>query len=184
MIEDVPKDAAKLVLDRFRWVHGHADVWRLFDEAPIFAAVVDGLVAPWRDRGITKVCGIESRGFLLGDAAALALGVGFAPVRKAAGLLPGDKVSEPTEPDYRGLRHTLRMQLSAIQPSDRVVMIDDWAESASQALAVKRLVERCDATFAGASLIVNQLSPASTAALGEVTQLVHADQLGDSRSHG
>lgn len=184
MIEYVPTDAARLVLDRFRWVQGHGDVWRLFDEAPVFAAVVDGLVTPWRDRGITKVCGIESRGFLLGGAAALALGVGFAPVRKADGLLPGDKMSEPAERDYRGQRHTLRMQLAALQPADRVVLVDDWAESGNQALAVKRLVERCGATFGGASVIVNQLSPASTAALGEVTQLVYADQLGDSSRGG
>lgn len=184
MIEYVPTDAAQLVLDRFRWVHGHADVWRLFDDAPVFAAVVDGLVTPWRDRGITKVAGIESRGFLLGGAAALALDVGFAPVRKADGLLPGDKVSEPAERDYRGQRHTLRMQLAALEPGDRVLLIDDWAESGNQALAVKRLVERCGAALAGASVIVNQLSAASTAALGEITQLVYANQLGDSSWDG
>lgn len=75
--------AARIVLERFRWVGGHADVWRLFEDAEVFQAVVCGLVDPWRRREITKVCGIESRGFLLGGAVALSLGAGFVAVRKA-----------------------------------------------------------------------------------------------------
>lgn len=48
--------------------------------------VVPGLAEPWRARGLTKVAGIESRGFLLGAAVAVELGVGFAPIRKGEGV--------------------------------------------------------------------------------------------------
>jgi adenine phosphoribosyltransferase len=52
--------------------------------------VAEALVEPFHG-AVTKVAGVESRGFILGTSAALALGVGFVPVRKAAGLFPGPK---------------------------------------------------------------------------------------------
>jgi len=128
-----PSDATRLVQENFRWVDGHADVWRLFLDVEVLSAVVHELVAPWRDRGVTKVCGIESRGFLVGGAAAVALGAGFVAIRKAAGLFPGAKIAEQAEVDYRGTRHKLRMQRNALRPSDRVLLVDDWAEKGSQA---------------------------------------------------
>ena len=70
------------------FVDGHADVWRLFDDVERLRSVVEALVEPFHG-SVTKVAGVESRGFILGTAAALALGVGFVPVRKAAGLFPG-----------------------------------------------------------------------------------------------
>jgi adenine/guanine phosphoribosyltransferase-like PRPP-binding protein len=76
---------------------------------------------------VAKVTGIESRGFLLGGAVALALGTGFVGVRKAGGLLPGSKVVTEAEPDYRGQPQLLRMQ-AVLRPTDRVLLVDDWAE--------------------------------------------------------
>lgn len=76
--------ARSVVLDRFAWVDGHADVWAVFRDPDAFRIVLDGLVEPF-----TMVCGIEARGFLLGGAAAVRLNAGFAPIRKAGGLLPG-----------------------------------------------------------------------------------------------
>jgi hypothetical protein len=57
------------LLDRFRWVSGHADVWRLFYEGDLFARLSVALADPFRDEAITKVTGIEARGFILGSAA-------------------------------------------------------------------------------------------------------------------
>lgn len=176
--------AARIVLERFRWVGGHADVWRLFEDAEAFQAVVRGLVDPWRGREITKVCGIESRGFLLGGAVALSLGAGFVAVRKADGLFPGEKVSRQAGADYRGQRHTFRVQRAALHPGDRVLLVDDWAEIGSQALAARHLVEDCGATFAGLSLIVSQLPSDLQARLGPVAYLVRADQLGEPDADG
>lgn len=167
----------RALLERFQWVSGHADVWRLFRDPDAFAAVVAGLVAPWRDQQVTHVVGVESRGFLLGGAAAIELGAGFVAVRKTDGLLPGAKVVVDVGPDYRGLRHRLRMQ-AVLGARDRVLLVDDWVEIGSQARGVRRLVELAGATFLGTSVLVDQLSDDTRAQLETVTALVRADELG------
>ena len=65
-------------LARFRWVHGHADILGLMADAEVLAAAGEALVAPFADAGVTKIAAVEARGFVLGTAAALAAGVGFA----------------------------------------------------------------------------------------------------------
>ncbi|MFF3626568.1 phosphoribosyltransferase family protein [Streptomyces sp. NPDC002164] len=149
--------ARDLVLERFRWIDGHADVWAVFRDPVTLAAAVSGLVEPFRGEGITAVCGVESRGFLLGGAAAVALGVGFIPVRKAEGLFPGDKLVREASPDYRGLRHTLRLQSDSVTSGDRVLLVDDWIETGSQARAVKEMVIECGGDWAGCAVVVDQL---------------------------
>ena len=169
-----------LVLERFRWVQGHADVWRVFTDAEGLAAVVTELAAPWQDAEVTHVAGIESRGFLLGGAVAVRLGAGFVAIRKnGTGLLPGPKVTATADEDYRGNRHELRMQ-SVLTASDRVLLVDDWAERGSQALAARELVGRCGARFLGCSLMVDMLTASTRARLGTVTAVVEADELGPS----
>ncbi len=176
MAGDAVSLAREAFLARFQWHDGHADVWRAFEDGPTFSALVDGLAASWLDRGITRVVGVEARGFLLGGAVAAALGAGFQAVRKPGALFPGRKLSTRTDPDYRGLAHTLTMQ-DSLTPSDVVLLVDDWAERGAQACAVRELVDRTGASFAGLSLIVNQLSPETQARLGRVTWLVAADDL-------
>jgi adenine phosphoribosyltransferase len=173
----MPTTARDLTLEHFRWVGGHADVWAIFRDAEALAAVVAGLVEPFRDEGITAVCGIESRGFLLGGAAAVELGVGFVPVRKGEGLFPGDKAVRQSDPDYRQLRHTLRLQRSALHPGDRALLVDDWIETGNQATAVRSMAEECGATWVGCSVIVDQLSDPLTNALGTVRGLLDAQEL-------
>ena len=94
-------------LSRFAWANGHADVWRLFDNGISFAHVVAGLIEPWQGNDISKVCGVEARGFVLGGAAAYALGVGFIAIRKQGNVFPGPKRQIEAGPDYRGKRHVL-----------------------------------------------------------------------------
>lgn len=120
-----PTVAQDLALERFRWVGGHADVWSVFRDAKALSAVVAALAEPYRQSGVDAVCGVESRGFLLGAAVAVELGSGFLPVRKGTGLLPGEKTFGQTAPDYRGLRHTLRLQRASVSPGDRVLLVDD-----------------------------------------------------------
>jgi adenine phosphoribosyltransferase len=166
-------DAADLVRARFRWIDGHADVWALFRDPRALTAMVAALADPYRSLGVTAVCGVESRGFLLGGAAAVELGAGFVAVRKG-GLLPGDKISREAAPDYRGQRHLLRLQRAALRPDDRVLFVDDWIETGSQATAVRAMVEECGATWLGCSVIVDQLG--APWARGIVT----TDELGDA----
>ncbi|SDN55655.1 phosphoribosyltransferase family protein [Allokutzneria albata] len=172
--------ARELLLERFRWIGGHADMWPLFRDGDAFKVVVRALIDPFRDAGVTAVCGIESRGFLLGGAVAMELGVGFVAVRKAAGMFPGEKLIGETEPDYCGLRHTLRIQRAALSPDDRVLLVDDWIETGSQALAVRELVAAAGAKLVGCAVLVDQMQSDSKAALGEFHALVTADELPDA----
>jgi adenine phosphoribosyltransferase len=157
------------LLARFAWHDGHADVWRWFDEPELLRSIAAALVDPFRE-GATKVAGIESRGFILGTACALELGVGFVPIRKGAGLLPGPKAVVETSADYRGGRQLLRVQRAALRDGDRVLLVDDWIETGSQAAGARALVEECGATFLGVATIVDQL-PADP---GERPVRVHA----------
>jgi adenine phosphoribosyltransferase len=169
--------ARAAVLEHFRWVDGHADVWRLFADPVVFPLIVEGLVEPWRHAGVSHVAGVESRGFLLGGACAVALGTGFVAIRKEEGLFPGPKVRAQADVDYRGRRHQLRMQ-HVLGPDDRVLLVDDWAELGSQALAAVELVAACGATVLGVSLVVEQLTDRRRAELPTVTALVTAADLG------
>lgn len=170
------------VLERFRWVDGHADVWRVLADGDALAEVVEGLAAPWRRRGVTKVVGIESRGFLLGGATAVALGVGFVAIRKSGtGLLPGPKVRTTAKPDYRQQQHQLRMQ-AVLDLDDRVLLVDDWIEVGSQAAGARLLVQQCGASWLGVSVVVDQRAAQARSGLGRVTALVQAEELGPSES--
>ena len=174
-----PSHARQLVLERFRWVSGHADVWSVFRDAKALAAVVAALADPFREAGgVDAVCGVEARGFLLGAAVAVELGAGFLPVRKGTGLFPGEKTFGQTAPDYRGLRHTLRLQRAAVAEGDRILLVDDWIETGNQALTVKALIEQCGASWVGCSVLVDQLAdPAVRAALGPVHAVLDASEL-------
>jgi adenine phosphoribosyltransferase len=169
--------ARDALLARFAWQGGHADVWRVFDDGPAFAFVVAALAEPWLNSGVLKVCGIEARGFILGAAVASRLGAGFVAVRKSGALFPGPKDRQVAAPDYRGIVHQLEIQQRALQPKDRVLLVDDWAEKGSQAVAAKRLIEQRGATFLGLALMVDQLSDAQRRLLGEVHSIVRAAEL-------
>ncbi|MET9914184.1 phosphoribosyltransferase family protein [Streptomyces sp. NPDC006476] len=166
------KAARDLALEHFAWIDGHADVWAIFRDASALDAIVRALVEPFKDAGITAVCGVESRGFLLGAAAAVELGVGFVPVRKGDGLFPGEKVERLTAADYRRQQHRLRIQRSALNPDDRVLLVDDWIETGTQAAAVRAMVTECGSSWIGCSVIVDQLGKERRKVVGPVQALL------------
>ena len=155
-------------------------MWRVFDDGAVFAAVVAELVEPWRAAGITKVCGIESRGFVLGAAAARELGVGFIAIRKSGNLFPGPKWKIETQPDYRNTRHVLEIQQRSAGPGDRLLLVDDWIERGSQVTAARELVERCGAELAGIAVMVDQLIGVDRSDLPSITSIVTAEELPDA----
>ena len=159
---------------RFAWVDGHADVWRLFSDPLLFGRIASALADPFREAEIGVVCGIESRGFILGGAVARELDVGFAAIRKQAGLYPGPKIQLRTDTDYRGTRQVLRLQRQAVRAGDRVLLVDDWAWLPRSA----DLVSRCGGTSVGLALVVDQLE--THEGLPPVHALVDADDLGPS----
>ncbi|WP_328748671.1 phosphoribosyltransferase [Streptomyces sp. NBC_00285] len=171
------RTARALVLEHFTWLGGHADVWAVFRDAEALEAVVKALAEPFRGAGITAVCGVEARGFLLGAAVAVELGIGFVPVRKGDGMFPGPKTERTTAPDYRRLRHRLRMQRNSVRSGDRLVLVDDWIETGRQAAAVRAMVEECGGEWAGCGVIVDQLGPGAHASVGPVHALLTFGEL-------
>jgi adenine phosphoribosyltransferase len=165
------------LIREIRFVNGHADVWRLFDNGAIFGEVVTALAEPFGDGLITRVAGIEARGFILGAAVARLLGVGFAAIRKEAGLFPGPKVEQRAARDYRGNEVLLRLRRASLDEGDAVLLVDDWFETGSQARAAKTLIEACGARLIGAAVVVDQLPPEAAGTLGTYHALVRADEL-------
>lgn len=179
--------ARVLLLKHFRWDHGHADVWAVFRDAQALSAVITGLVAPFGDLGVTAVAGIEARGFLLGGACATELGAGFVAIRKSGALFPGAKLRATIEPDYRARSHELVMQRNSVTSADRILLVDDWVETGSQARAVQHMVAEAGATLVGVAVMVDQLAPGNQRSLPPVSALVRYDELpadgaGGSRS--
>lgn len=156
---------------------GRSDIWRAFADRELFARTVAALAVPFRGERYTKIAGVEARGFVLGGAMAAHTGAGFVAVRKQDGWLPGDVAERETEPDWQGRRHALRLQRGALGPEDRVVLVDDWFETGSQALASRALIEETGATLVGMSIVVDDLSEDVRGRLGRLHALLRADAL-------
>ncbi len=165
------------LLERFTFVDGHSDVWRWFDDPEVFRRIVTALAAPLTG-AVTKIAGIEARGFILGAAVAGHLDLGFAAIRKREGLYPGEKVTATTAPDYRGRRHELRLQRAACGPGDVVALIDDWWQTGSQARVARTLIEATGARYGGASIIVDELPEELRRELAPCHALLRAAELG------
>jgi adenine phosphoribosyltransferase len=165
------------VASRLRYFDGHSDTLGLFACPGFLGRAAHGIVEPFRTAGITKVAGIEARGFVLATAAALELGVGFIAVRKTGGVLAGEKEELRTTPDWRGVENVLRLQRHVVAPGDRVLVVDDWAETGAKAVAARALIERCGGNYCGLSLLVNQLTQDVQAALEPVAFIVRAEDV-------
>lgn len=133
------------------------------------------MVSPFRAADITAVVGTEARGFVFGAMCANALGVGLVLARKPGSIHPGNNVVTTSDPDWRGRRITFEIS-RILGPSDRVLLVDDWIETGSQADAVRRAIEICGAEFVGTSVIVDQTTPSRRSAL-RVSSLVKATEL-------
>lgn len=164
-------------LARFRWIHGHADILGLFAEPGFLARTAASLADPFRTEGVTKVAGIEARGFALATAVALDLGAGFVPVRKAGAIHPGPKAERSFGPDWRGRTTPMQVQRAALSVDDVVLVVDDWAETGAKALAAQALIGDCGASYAGLSLLVDQLQDDTRSALAPVVAVVRTGEL-------
>lgn len=166
-----------MFVERFRWIDGHADILGLFTDGAFLAGAADALAAPFRAGRVTKVAGVEARGFILGTAVALDLDVGFVPIRKRGSIHPGSKAVVRAGLDWRGNEPELLLQRAALTSGDRVLLVDDWVETASQALAARRLIEECGAEWAGLTVLVDQAEPVTRRLLEPFFAVVDSDAL-------
>ncbi len=115
------------------------DVTTLFKDAECLKIMVDELYEYYKDKGITKVVGIESRGFVLGGALAERLGAGLIMARKP-GKLPAEVVEETYEKEYG--KDTIQIHKDALNENDVVLLHDDLLATGGTMAAAERLVEK------------------------------------------
>jgi adenine phosphoribosyltransferase len=126
------------------------DITPLLADADAFRATIDRLVAPYRGRA-DIVLGIESRGFIVGSAAAYALGTGIAVVRK-----PGKLPYRTHRANYALEYGTdgLEIHHDAIGNGHRVLLVDDLLATGGTAGAAIQLVERCGGRVVACAFLI------------------------------
>lgn len=115
------------------------DVTPLFQKKENLKNLTEVLTDLYKEKGITKVVGIESRGFIMGPILALNLDAGFVPVRKP-GKLPAETIEESYEKEY-GL-DTIQIHKDALSPEDVVLIHDDLLATGGTMSAAYKLVQR------------------------------------------
>ena len=127
------------------------DVTTLFKNADCLTEMLDSLYEMYKDKGITKVVGIESRGFILGGALAAKLGAGFVMIRKP-GKLPAETMEETYAKEYG--TDTIQIHKDAIDENDVVLLHDDLLATGGTMAAAYRLIKKCGAKKAWINFII------------------------------
>ncbi|MBD8349106.1 adenine phosphoribosyltransferase [Dysgonomonas sp. HGC4] len=115
------------------------DVTTLFQSPQNLKDLTEVLTDLYKEKGITKVVGIESRGFIMGPILALNLDAGFIPIRKP-GKLPADTIEESYEKEY-GI-DTIQIHKDSLEPDDVVLIHDDLLATGGTMLAAYKLIKR------------------------------------------
>ncbi len=127
------------------------DITTLLSNGPIFKQAIDRLASNYKNHGIQKVIGIESRGFLTAAPLAYLLNAGFVPVRKR-GKLPHKTNSVTYELEY-GV-DTLEMHHDGIEPGEKVLIADDLLATGGTAKATCELVEKSGGIVQGLAFLI------------------------------
>ncbi|KAJ0230649.1 Adenine phosphoribosyltransferase 5 [Hirschfeldia incana] len=114
------------------------DITTLLLDHKAFKHTIDIFVDRYKDMQISVVAGVEARGFMFGPSIALAIGAKFVPLRKP-GKLPGKVISESYELEYGHDR--LEMHVDAVEPLERVIIIDDLVATGGTLSAAISLIE-------------------------------------------
>ncbi|MDO8805927.1 MAG: adenine phosphoribosyltransferase [Elusimicrobiota bacterium] len=143
IIRDVPDFPKKGIIFK--------DITPLLADHAAFSEMIRHFAGHYRTAGITKVLGIEARGFLLAAPVALELGAGLAPVRKK-GKLPYKTVAASYALEYG--TDTLEIHEDAVKPGEKVLIVDDVLATGGTAAAVCALVEKLGGEVAGIAMMI------------------------------
>jgi adenine phosphoribosyltransferase len=147
------------------------DISPIFLDPDLIKETAAALAAPWQGKGITRVVGIESRGFLFGPQIAAHLGAGFVIVRKA-GKLPPETTSISYSLEYGNA--TIEMVKGSVAPGDRVLIHDDLLATGGTASASAMLVQKLGAAVGGFSFLIDLEFLGGRAVLTQHAPDVHA----------
>lgn len=115
------------------------DITTLLKDPACLKELSDMLYELYKDKGITKVVGIESRGLIMGSILAARLGVGFVPIRKP-GKLPAETIEECYGKEYG--KDRIQMHRDAISEDDVVLLHDDFLATGGTMQAAYNLVKQ------------------------------------------
>jgi len=127
------------------------DVTTLLKQGRCFRQAIDALMDPYKNTQVDMVLGIEARGFIFAPPVAYALKAGFVPVRKP-GKLPAAKLQVNYELEYG--TDSLEIHQDAVEPGQRVLIVDDLIATGGTARAVAEMVETMGATVVGLAFLV------------------------------
>jgi len=127
------------------------DITPLLRAPEAFDYTMSALAEPFRDKGITRVAAIESRGFIFGSCVASKLGAGFIPIRKP-GKLPWTKKRNEYVLEYG--TDALEIHDDAVSANDRVLLVDDVLATGGTAAAAVALLRECGADLAGIAMVI------------------------------
>jgi adenine phosphoribosyltransferase len=142
-IRDIPDFQQKGVLFK--------DITTLLKDPQAFNAAIDVMTAHFRDYDVEAVVGMESRGFIIGAPLAYNLRAGFIPVRKQ-GKLPAPAIKEEYALEYGTA--CLEMHVDAIQPGQRVLIVDDLLATGGTVRATIDLVKRLGGNPVGIAFLI------------------------------
>jgi adenine phosphoribosyltransferase len=144
LIRDVPDFPKKGIIFK--------DITPLLGNAAALEQSIDAIASAHQGKGITKVVGIESRGFIIAPAVALRLKAGFVPIRKP-GKLPWKALSESYGLEYG--TDTIQIHEDSLTATDRVLLVDDVLATGGTMLAALKLVNRVGATIIGTAFLID-----------------------------
>ena len=127
------------------------DITTLLKDRTGFAQLIDALAAHYIEQRVDLVLGIEARGFIFGPALAYRLNAGFVPVRKPR-KLPAPVARVTYDLEYGS--DTLEIHKDAIQPGQKVLVIDDVLATGGTAAAVTQLIQQLGGTVAGLGFVL------------------------------
>ncbi len=127
------------------------DVTTLFKSPECMQILSDTLYDMYKDKGITKVVGIESRGFIMGPILATRLGVGFVPIRKP-GKLPAEVLEESYNKEYG--TDSIQIHKDAVEEGDVVLLHDDLLATGGTMVAACNLVHKMSPAKMYANFII------------------------------
>ena len=127
------------------------DITPVLADPSAFGRLIEILAEPHRDARVAKVAGIEARGFTLAAPVAERLGAGFIPLRKP-GKLPYRTIREDYSLEYGS--DALEMHVDAVEPGERVLVIDDVIATGGTAAAAVRLLRGAGAEVVACSVFI------------------------------
>jgi adenine phosphoribosyltransferase len=127
------------------------DITTVLKDPQALQYVVREMARRFRDKGIDVIVGVESRGFIFGAPLAYELGLGLVLVRKP-GKLPAEKIQVEYELEYG--TDTLEIHKDAIQPGQRVLIVDDLLATGGTISAAAKLVEQLGGEVVGYTFLI------------------------------